>query len=157
MKSFNSWIKVAVLVSMTVLLMTISCTNVRNTTSYAILHGHVLVSPDDWHGVEGITVWIESDSESELPYYGGDMTVTTDAAGEYVARIFLGYTTQEDALGGFTFNPEQPQYVGDARMLFFYKDMYFDLGGGLSLELGKTIHMPTLYLSQFVAFTGPPE
>lgn len=140
-----------------ILLMTINCTRVRNTTSFAIVTGLVLKSPDEPIGVEGVKVWIESDSESDLPYYGGDVTVATDEAGEYYARIFLGFVTQEDALGGFTFDPEQPQYVGDARVLFFYEDLYFDMGGGVSLEMGQTIKIPTLYLSQFIPFGGPPE
>lgn len=144
-------------VMFSVSLMLLSCDGPRNTTSYAILTGHILESPQNPVGIEGVTVWIESDYESDLPYYGGDVTVFTDASGEYYGRIFLGFTTQEDASGGFTFDPEQPQYVGDARVIFFYEDLYFDIGGGVSLEMGQTIDMPTLYLSQFIPFAGPPE
>jgi hypothetical protein len=157
MKILNIRIQTLLLVMTVVFLLTTSCADVKNTTSYAVVAGHILVSPTDLHGVEGVTVWIESDSESDLPYYGGDMTVTTDAAGEYVARIFLGFETQEDALGGFSFDPEQPQYVGDARVIFFFQDMYLDIGGGISLELGKPINLPTFYLTQFTEFGGPPE
>jgi hypothetical protein len=157
MKSIKTGIKALFLTTIAVLLLMSSCTHPRNTTSYAILSGQVLLSPDEPYGVEGVTVWVESDSESELPYHGGDVTVTTDVGGEYYVRIFLGFTTQEDAMGGFAFDPEQPQYVGDARMLFFYEDLYFDLGGGVSLEMGQTINMPILYLSQFMLFGGPPE
>ena len=134
-------------------LLTSSCAKPRNTTSYAIVTGHVLQSPENPVGVEGVTVWLESDSESDLPYYGGDLTVTTDAGGEYYARIFIGFITEEDQ-GGFSFDPEQPQYVGDARMLLFYEDKYLDLGGGISIEMGQTIKMPIFYLSQFLTFGG---
>ncbi len=138
-------------------LISVSCDGPRNTTSFAVLTGHILQSPQNPVGVQGVTVWIESDSESDLPYYGGDVTVMTDEGGEYFGRIFLGFTTQEDASGGFSFDPEQPQYVGDARVIFFHEDLYFDLGGGISLEMGQTIDMPTIYLSQFLPFAGPPE
>jgi hypothetical protein len=145
------------LAAVSVILLVLSCARVRNTTSYALLTGLVLRSPEEPFGVEGVTVWVESDSESDLPYYGGDIAVRTNAGGEYVARIFLGFSTQEDASGGFTFDPEQPQYVGDARVILFYEDLYFDMGGGLSLEMGQTINMPTLYLSQFLPFEGGGE
>jgi hypothetical protein len=154
MISQNSLIKGLFPVTVVVLLSMGSCAHPRNTTSYAMVTGHVLVSPDQPYGVEGVKVWVESDSESDLPYYGGDVTVVTNEGGEYVVQIFLGFVTQEDALGGLTFDPEQPQYVGDARMILFYEDMYLDFGGGISLELGQTIQMPTVYLSQFVPFEG---
>ena len=157
MKSLNRPTKIFFYTLISMLFLTSSCANVRNTTSYATVIGEVLVSTDDSHGVEGVTVWIESDSESDLPYYGGDITLKTNAAGVFEARIFLGYETQEDVSGGFTFDPEKPQFVGDARVLFFYEDLYLDLGGGMSLELGKPLRLPTLYLTQFAPFAGPPE
>lgn len=138
-------------------LLVLSCARVRNTTSYALLTGFVLKSPEEPVGIEGVTVWVESDSESDLPYYGGDIAVKTNVGGEYVVRIFLGFTTLEDVSGGFIFDPEKPQYVGDARAIFFFEDLYFDMGGGISLEMGQTIHMPTIYLSQFIPFGGGGE
>ena len=149
MKFMNNGRSIFTLTALGVFLLTGSCTHPRNTTSYAIVTGHVLRSPDNPVGVEGVTVWLESDSESDLPYYGGDLTVTTDASGEYYARIFIGFITEEDQ-GSFSFDPEQPQYVGDARILLFYEDKYLDIGGGISIEMGKTMRMPTVYLSQFL-------
>jgi hypothetical protein len=154
MKKMRAGGKMILLTAVGLILLTFSCARVRNTTSYALLTGHVLTSPTDPTGVEGVTVWVESDSESDLPYYGGDIAVRTNAGGEYLVRIFLGFSTQEDVSGGFTFDPEKPQYVGDARVILFYEDLYFDLGGGISLEMGQTISMPTVYLSQFLPFSG---
>jgi hypothetical protein len=129
------------------------CGEVSHSDNYAVITGRVLNSVADPTGVQDVMVWVESDPTSDVAYLGGDISIKTDQNGIYEAEIFLGYQTirdrPEEETGG-TFSVDFPQYVGDARLLMLYQDMYYDLGGGFSIQRGRTLNVWDVYLSEFL-------
>jgi len=138
-----------------------SCGEVQNADNFAVITGRVLNSVDDPTGVEGVVVWVESDPNSDAAYLGGDVYVTTDRDGVYEANVFLGYLTIRDrpeegdgGVGGGTFSVDFPQFVGDARVIMYYQDQVLDLGGGFTIQRGRTMDVWDVYLSEFAPYSG---
>jgi hypothetical protein len=131
------------------------CGEVNNEDNFAVVTGRVLNSASDPTGVEGVVVWVESDPTSDAAYYGGDISVLTDQDGVYRGEVFLGYITigdvpAEESEGGI-FNVDYPRFVGDARVLMIYNGSFLDIGGGVTLQRGRTLELWDVYLTDFSA------
>ncbi len=134
------------------------CGKVNNEDSFAVVTGRVLNSPADPTGVEGVVVWIESDPTSEAAYQGGDISVETDQDGVYRGEVFLGFITIRDKpdeeSGGGIFDVDYPRFYGDARVLMVYQGSFYDIGGGVTLQRGRTLELWDVYLSDFITGGG---
>ncbi|MDD2890410.1 MAG: hypothetical protein PHE49_07205 [bacterium] len=115
--------------------------------------GHYVYTWDFLEPVAGVQVWVESDPESKVPYKGADIQTYTNSKGEFADTIFLGQEADVNNITGYKYI----EYA-DVRLFMLYKNAagytIFDIGGGLTLGMGKTLELPPVALTWFIADTS---
>jgi hypothetical protein len=141
---------------------------IQNSSNYAVVKAQFFASPASRVPVPGVRMIVESDSDSERPYRGPDVSAISGEDGVAVAQVFPGLTEQQGGTGGggggsggggtggSTTGPRNPLelpapvYFGDAAVTLIYNGQIVPfIGGGLTIGSGRLYDLGTIYLSDF--------
>ena len=122
-----------------------SCTEgVDDYPDAAKVSGYVFTDETETQGVQGVSIILESDTESETAYLGPDRWCYTDENGYFEGFLNLG-STRNAVTGDISY-----QYFGDVRISYFYNGQSFSWGGGATVQAGGNFLCPEVYLTQFL-------
>ena len=99
--------------------------------------------------VESVTVYVESDIDSDIPYEGPDIIGFTDSRGIFSIPVYLGNTADATKPSGY-----KPVYYADVRVLVVYNGKGYDFGGGITLGRGDTFYLGSISLEWFTQMGG---
>jgi hypothetical protein len=106
----------------------------------AKITGHVFTDASHTQGVEGVQVILESDPNSENPYYGPDRWAVTNNSGYFEKSVFLGRDPQ---------NPDHYLYISDMSVAYFWRDKTLRWTGGITVAPGSFFTLPAVDTTMF--------
>jgi len=112
----------------------------EDTESYAVIEGYVYSDASMTRGVPGVEVIVESDLNSQNPYYGPDIMTYTDSTGFFSVKVFLSYEATDTSVTYYD--------VADVSVYFNYRGKSFRYTG-VSVHVGGVYQLPAVHLGMF--------
>jgi hypothetical protein len=124
---------------------------VQNSTNNAFIEAQVFESRDNRAPVEGVIMIVESDPDSERPFFGPDQSFVSDGTGFIRAEVFPGIDPELEPEGGPTtpLDAAPPLFFGDACVHFLHDGGLFTFSCGVTIGAGTVLNLGTFFLSDF--------
>ena len=130
---------------------------VQNSTNHAFVEAQIFESRADRIPVQGVIMIVESDPDSERPFFGPDQSFVSDESGFIRAEVFPGLDLEQQQ---GTEGPETPfdvpplLFFGDACVHFLHEGVLFTFSCGVTLGAGTVLNLGTFFVSDFSLLPG---
>ncbi len=129
---------------------------VQNSSNKAFVEVQLFASRDDRTPVEGVIMIVESDPDSERPFFGPDQSFVSNENGFIRAEVFPGTDPEQGGTGppATPFDVDPPLFFGDACVQFLFEGTFSTFSCGVTMGAGRVLNLGVVFVAEFGALPG---